>query len=235
MAHASRDPVFWAAVAVAEQDFDGSGDLCLRCHVPEGWLSGRSEPTDGSALADPGDADGVQCDVCHRLTNPDDSEHLGEQNAPFLAHDESADPVGYYGGGMFVISDGNAKLGPYADADANHQFDQSFFHRSSELCGTCHDVSNPVTGDLAHNFGAQTPLPPGTASGDPASPVDEKAAFNAPPYAYGVVERTFSEHQASGYAGLPVSAFETLPDELQQGSLLRAWQAAQLAGMIQRA
>ena len=51
MAHASRDPVFWATVAIAEQDFDGSGDLCIRCHVPEGWLAGRSTPTDGSALA----------------------------------------------------------------------------------------------------------------------------------------------------------------------------------------
>jgi hypothetical protein len=25
MAHASRDPIFWATVAIAEQDFDGSG------------------------------------------------------------------------------------------------------------------------------------------------------------------------------------------------------------------
>jgi hypothetical protein len=33
MAHASRDPIFWATVAIAEQDFDGSGDLCLRCHL----------------------------------------------------------------------------------------------------------------------------------------------------------------------------------------------------------
>ncbi|MBT8075072.1 MAG: hypothetical protein KJN61_01265, partial [Gammaproteobacteria bacterium] len=31
MAHAGRDPIFWATLAVAEQDFDGAGDLCLRC------------------------------------------------------------------------------------------------------------------------------------------------------------------------------------------------------------
>ncbi len=79
MAHASRDPIFWATVAIAEQDFDGAGDLCIRCHVPEGWLGGRSTPTDGSGLAE-GDDDGVQCDVCHRLTNPDGSEHLGVQS-----------------------------------------------------------------------------------------------------------------------------------------------------------
>ena len=35
MSHASRDPVFWAALAVAEDDLPGSGDLCLRCHVPK--------------------------------------------------------------------------------------------------------------------------------------------------------------------------------------------------------
>ncbi len=69
MANATRDPIFWAAFAVAEQDFvanttawsnlmpgttpdtGGAGDLCLRCHTPEGWLAGRSTPTDGSGLA----------------------------------------------------------------------------------------------------------------------------------------------------------------------------------------
>ena len=37
MGNAGRDPVFWATLAVAEQDFDGSGDLCIRCHTPGGW------------------------------------------------------------------------------------------------------------------------------------------------------------------------------------------------------
>ena len=30
MSHAGRDPIFWATVAIAEQDFDGAGDLCIR-------------------------------------------------------------------------------------------------------------------------------------------------------------------------------------------------------------
>ena len=46
MAHAGRDPIFWATMAIAEQDFDGSGDLCLRFHATAGWLAGRSTPTD---------------------------------------------------------------------------------------------------------------------------------------------------------------------------------------------
>ena len=50
MANAGRDPIFWATLAVAEQDFDGSGDLCIRCHSTAGWQAGRSTPTDGSGL-----------------------------------------------------------------------------------------------------------------------------------------------------------------------------------------
>jgi hypothetical protein len=227
MAHASRDAIFWATVAVAEQDFDGSGDLCIRCHVPEGWLDGRSLPTDGSGLA-AGDADGVQCDVCHRLTNPDGSEHVGVQNAPFIANDGA---TGYYGSGQYVISNGNAKLGPYADADARHQFLPSQFHRSSALCGTCHDVSNPVVGDLAHNHGAQLKMPAaGSFSGVPGDPVDGKAAFNNFPYQYGIVERTYSEHVASTLSQTRVEDFPSLPVELQDGALLRAYQEAELPG-----
>jgi hypothetical protein len=102
MAHASRDPLFWAATAVAEQDFPGSADLCLRCHVPRGWADGRSTPTDGSALLD-ADADGVSCDVCHRLTNPDESEWYGTQYAPFVANDGGSPATGWYGGGMYAL------------------------------------------------------------------------------------------------------------------------------------
>ena len=50
MSHAGRDPIFWATVAIAEQDFDGSGDLCIRCHTMGAWVGGRSTPTDGSSL-----------------------------------------------------------------------------------------------------------------------------------------------------------------------------------------
>ena len=42
MANAGRDPIFWATLAIAEQDFDGAGDLCMRCHSTGGWFGGRS-------------------------------------------------------------------------------------------------------------------------------------------------------------------------------------------------
>ncbi|MGD8579371.1 MAG: Ig-like domain-containing protein [Lysobacterales bacterium] len=223
MANAGRDPIFWATMAIAEQDFNGSGDLCLRCHSTAGWLGGRSTPTDGSGLA-AGDSDGVECDYCHKLTNPDDSEHLGVMNAPFIANDGSGE--GYYGSGMSSMWNGSDKLGPFVDAEARHQFMRSRFHRKSEFCGTCHDVSNPVTGDLAHNFGALLSEEAVTASGVPGDTMQTKAAFNNPPYRYGVVERTFSEHMSSMLHDMPVDTFENLPLELQGGALKAAYDAA---------
>jgi hypothetical protein len=229
MSQAARDPIFWAALAVAEQDFDGAGDLCLRCHTPAGWLSGRSTPTDGSALRAQ-DAFGVTCDLCHTATNPDNSEHLGAQSASFVANDGGTPPVGYYGSGMYSVWNGSAKLGPYSDATANHQFLQSRFHRSVDFCGTCHDVSNPVVGDLAPGNGAQLPLASGTFSGTPGAPVDGKAAFNNFPFQYGVVERTYSEHKSSLLSSLLVSDYPSLPANLKAGALRAAYEAALVAG-----
>jgi len=71
MAQSARDPFFWAAVAVAAQDSvaaigtPNATDMCLRCHLPKGWLEGRSDPTNATAMQGD-DFDGVQCDFCHR-------------------------------------------------------------------------------------------------------------------------------------------------------------------------
>ncbi len=229
MANAGRDPIFWATLAVAEQDFDGAGDLCIRCHSTGGWLSGRSTPTDGSGLAQ-GDSDGVECDFCHKMTNPDNSELLGVQIFPFIANDGGNPAVGYYGSGMYSLWAGNEKLGPYIDAMARHQFIQSQFHRAVDFCGTCHDVSNPAVGDLAHNNGAQSTADPVVASGIPGSPVEGKAAFNNFPYMYGIVERTFSEFKSGLLSQTLVSDYGTLPPELQQGAIQVAYDSSVLAG-----
>jgi hypothetical protein len=230
MANAGRDPIFWATLAIAEQDFDGAGDLCIRCHSTGGWLAGRSTPTDGSGLA-AGDSDGVECDFCHKMTNPDDSEHLGVMNPPFVANDGVE---GYYGSGMASLWAGSEKLGPYADAEARHQFMQSKFHRSVDFCGTCHDVSNAAVGNLAHNNGTQATADPVIADGnpDPASPVDTKAAFNNPPYKYGVVERTFSEYKSGLISQTLVNDYVNLPADLQGGALQAMYEAATQGGTI---
>lgn len=250
MAHASRDPLMWAALAIAEQDFPGAGDTCIRCHVSKGWIEGRSVPTDGSALLSD-DAEGVSCHLCHRLANPDDSEPgtTGVQAPTFAAFgavcatgDAAAGIACDAGtgipcaGGVAACANeafrGNAmialfqdastpsaitRLGPYADPALAgfHQAKQSAFQRDAGLCGTCHDVSNPVTGDLAPAHGRLgAALPIGAFSGVADGPVMEKAGVRNPPYAYGVEQRTYSEWFASALSATPVTAASTLPAEL---------------------
>lgn len=229
MANAGRDPIFWATVAVAEQDFDGSGDLCIRCHSTAGWMGGRSTPTDGSALT-AGDSDGVDCDFCHKATNPDNSELLGVQTTPFIANNRLSPATGFYGSGMSSLWGASSKLGPYSDAVPNHKFVKSNFHRSVDFCGMCHDVSNAAVGDLAHNNGAATPLPAGRFSGVPGSSVEGKAAFKNFPYMYGVVERTFSEHKSSALSTMRVADYNTLPVDLKGGAMKSAYDNSIVAG-----
>ncbi len=246
MGNAGRDPIFWATLAIAEQDFDGAGDLCIRCHSSGGWMGGRSTPTDGSGLA-ASDEDGIDCDTCHQMTNPDMSEHIGTMNTPFIANQgDSLNPSlaqeGYYGSGMYALSNDYGKLGPYAEGDAvaRHQFTESNFHRDVDFCGTCHDVSNSAVGDLAPNAGTQPGAPDVINSwdfdpiGSPnlGGPVEEKAAFNNPPYAYGIVERTYSEYKSSPLSSTLVDDFGTLPADLQdpRGSLYNAYMAATTDG-----
>jgi len=69
MGQAARDPVWHAALAIANQDAANAGFLCIRCHSPQAWLEGRAVPTDMSAFI-PTDFDGVTCHVCHRLVDP---------------------------------------------------------------------------------------------------------------------------------------------------------------------
>jgi hypothetical protein len=240
MANAGRDALFWATVAVAEQDFlpnadpaqrGGVGDLCIRCHSVGGWIAGRSTPTNGSGLSTTSDTDGVECEFCHLTVNPDPAVNISGttevQHAPFEAYDPATSEA-YRGSGQYVVNGEGSRLGPYADVNPPHGFYQSAFHRRGEMCGTCHDVSNAAVGDLAHNNGAAVPLDAGTFSGVPGSSVDGKAAFNNPPYRYGVVERTSSEWTASGLDTLNVSSYPTLPADLRVpgGSLDRAYHRA---------
>ena len=228
MANAGRDPIFWATLAVAQRDFPGAGDFCIRCHSPSGWLAGRSTPTDGSALNPVVDGDGIECDFCHRLTDPAAAQLRGVQTPPFVAVGGSN--TAHRGAAQYVLHMGPDKLGPYPDPDTKHPAVQSLFHRSPELCATCHDVSNPVTGDLAPGNGAQVPLAAGAYSGVFGSPLNTKAAFKSLPAQYGVVERTYSEHLSSAWPTFRVADFPKLPPDLQDGAFAAAYKAAQAAG-----
>lgn len=129
MANAARDPIFWAGVALADQDHPGETVDCVRCHSPRAFLEGRGDATRIDQLTPP-DLEGVGCEVCHRM---DDQGALG--NAQF-----SIDDVPGPGGlvprrGPWDYSDGNP-LPPH-----DWVFDE--FTGSSQLCGTCHEVTTP--------------------------------------------------------------------------------------------
>lgn len=197
MAHATRDPLFWAALDVANADVPGVGDYCLRCHTPNAWLSGRVSKTPGGGVVNgengcllTGDHDnrddknndysGLTCHFCHRLmeTGPN-GETAALENANFWVDDalvcETADG-GSYGG--------PCRRGPYAyeggQTPAPHGWEYSAFHDRGAICGTCHDVSTPFTseGPLKTLI-----LPDGSDSGIPMP-----------------VERTFTEWQRSDFA-----------------------------------
>lgn len=77
MAQSARDPIFWACLTVAAidsikhtpQKTPNAVDLCERCHFPQGWLGGRSDPPNASAMTG-SDYDGIHCDFCHTMWDP---------------------------------------------------------------------------------------------------------------------------------------------------------------------
>src|SRR5262245_61136030 len=147
MAHSGRDPLMWAALAIANQDAPHSGETCLRCHLPKGWLEGRSAPEDGSTMtAD--DRHGVQCGVCHRLVDPVAAAENPAEDAAILAA-ITVPPA--FGNAMMVIDPINRRRGPF-DVVADLGSDPhgagvtliSPFHASADICGTCHNLRNPA-------------------------------------------------------------------------------------------
>ena len=207
MSQAARDPLFYACLAIANQDAPDVGDLCLRCHTPDGWLNGRCVPTDGSALNN-NDRQGVQCDFCHKLVKPSE---IGKNPFPNdvdytksvygivayqadQAYLAKVIPIpGTTANGMYIADSNNAKRGPFTNATGRHQMIYSPFHKEAALCGTCHDVSNPAfirqsITDEEYVF----------IKNLPAGHNDLKA-MNFDLRHMFPVERTYSEWLASGY------------------------------------
>lgn len=191
MAQASRDPLLHACMAIAEQDASFAGDLCIRCHMPSGWLSGRSTPTDGSALTGINDWDGVTCNLCHRLVDPvytpgqnptaDQAIHAGLGTpVPTSVHNA-----------QYIVDPLDRRRGPYQlpGGFGFHPWFLSPFHREAALCGTCHDVSNPVFIRVGDAYVADT-------LGQPHPTHDKYDQFP--------IERTFSEWLQSDFAVAPI-------------------------------
>lgn len=195
MANATRDPLFWAALDVANHDVPGVGDYCLRCHTSRGWYGGRvvkagfGAPNNDVTLGAAGcllagtpdrednldnDYSGLPCHYCHRLSPEGpggEPTPIGNANAWL---DDEACP-------------GDAepcRRGPYDYTDGAgpppHAWAYSEYHTQSAICGLCHDVTTPDT-DLGPLKTLK--LADGTDTGIPFP-----------------IERTYSEWAQSDYA-----------------------------------
>jgi hypothetical protein len=183
MANATRDPLFKAALAIANQDAPASGDMCLRCHTPQGWMAGRSSPTDGRLLVR-NDMEGVSCDVCHRMVDPfyDALENPIEDVSVLAA---LSNPPSEFGNGMFIIDPNGDRRGPFSDVVPAHVMLVSPFHQEAAFCGTCHDVSNPAYERDGHGGYGPNEL--------------DAPATDVSPHTLMPLERTYSEWLNSAY------------------------------------
>jgi len=171
MANATRDPLFWAALDVANNDAasigkSGVGDYCLRCHTPRGWLNGNVVKAAGGGVNAPGgekgclllgnpaaregksnDYSGVDCHFCHRLmpTGPQGQAAFPGNAATWV--DDSLSCTNEDGSKYY----GPCRRGPYPYTSATdplqppHGWTYSEYHTGSALCGSCHDVTTPDT------------------------------------------------------------------------------------------
>jgi hypothetical protein len=157
MAQSARDPIWHAALAIANQDANVGGETCIRCHAPGAWLGGRSS-TGTTDNFTPDDFDGINCHFCHRAVNPviGEGSAIGypgdpaEPDVPIISalQKQGLIPVGA-GNARYIIDPDDNRRGPFDDVPLNLHGSEtklitSPYHRTSEFCGTCHDVSNPL-------------------------------------------------------------------------------------------
>jgi len=174
------------ASLMTQADFDGvQCDFCHRMHDPffETTYAGTREGNDWSGYWDEaGSLSQAEADKAYQADATEATNLSLFNNLPFYVNNLPFSPnYTENGSGQFFISSGNQKRASFADAAAKHQMLYSRYHKSKYMCGTCHDVSNPVLANLG---------------GDPAAPLTTESESA---YSYFHVERTFSEFMLSDY------------------------------------
>ncbi|MBL8722376.1 MAG: hypothetical protein JNL79_40720 [Myxococcales bacterium] len=180
MGIAGRDPLFLAQLATANQDAPGVGYYCLRCHVPVSVPSGHASNPKGTSL-DAQDVEGVTCAFCHAMVDP-----RSKVDADVAVLGKLGSVPTTFGNAQFVLDPSKVWRGPYDIPDASPPVRKSDFVKTSEMCGTCHDVGNPATIRNADGSYAYGPV------GVPATNPDPTSQFP--------LERTFTEWRLSAFA-----------------------------------
>ncbi len=154
MANATRDPLFWAAVDIANQDVPGIGDFCIRCHSPNGFYKGHTKNGLGNLSYANGceltgtltsienqnnDYQGVNCHFCHRQDpQGPNAEPINLKNSNIWLDDQNCDNP-----------DSSSNFGPCRKGPYNppifefHAWEASSFIKQGAYCGSCHNVSSP--------------------------------------------------------------------------------------------
>jgi glucose/arabinose dehydrogenase len=165
MSHAGRDPLFWAAMAIANKTAPGAGDFCLRCHTPRGWYAGRAHPADGSALLAADLSAGVTCVACHRMVSPftpppsATPDEAAERDAALRAAVAPiAVPTDHVGSGMLILDPEDKRRGPFSVDPPHGALRTDFLGQGGDpvleaaVCGSCHNLENPILSwDAARN------------------------------------------------------------------------------------
>lgn len=204
MAQAGRDPIFWAAFAVAQKDAADAGEFCLRCHTPTAWYAERAGALTPEQLTDDDISAGVACEVCHRMVDPvaGANDEVKTEDSGIRADLQALGllpPTDHVGAAMLILDPEDNRRGPFSLPNLSyHTAKQANFQgqgdalAASRLCGSCHNVDNPL---LSWNEN-----PPG---GGPAQywPNELGAAADSfGPDELFPVERTFEEWLNSDYA-----------------------------------
>ncbi len=199
MSQAGRDPLMWAALAASNNVVPQSGELCLRCHIPNGWFEGHSSDPSGRLMTAQDLRNGISCQLCHRLVDPfpplGSSDQASAIDALIRQHLTHPIPANAIGNAMLIVDPSDNRRGPFelgSDFNYHTAYRTNFLGQSndavtrSRLCGSCHNVFNPL---LSWDASRRQYWPnSGTA----------QATADAPPYY--PIETTFSEWLNSDYA-----------------------------------
>ena len=129
MSRSWDDPIYLALLKRASKATDGDlNNFCTGCHTPIGLTTGQIDTQEVRTPDTTSPLPGVDCESCHNM-----SARTGIDNGAYvLTPNAHGRPT---------------KFGPRENATSPyHDTVYSPLHLRSDFCGTCHNVTHPVTG-----------------------------------------------------------------------------------------